>query len=555
MVTLGVCLILLAGCSIGGDSAEEEAGGNDQVGREVDDSAEVEPLDSDGETVEPDDGSAPEGGQGETTTGDDDLDSDDAAGNDPEGDSEPDGAGGADGESGGSIDRGPDLESYTPVPEDSTGDRLLILEDDGRLTSFDPDREEEVELRPARLGPQPRQPTWSPDGRFVAWAEVNRNGGATVVVSTADGVSQRGFATRSIPFFFSWSPAMDGTLALLANTNNATQLALDRINVFEDGGEDPASGDGLTLFEGGPLFSTWEGSGSRLAAHVGRTEISIVDPETGENQGPMIPGSPGLVTPVWLDSGAIAIVAPEAVDTGEPGTEEMPATIALAEVAEVAENDDTDVGRVANLRHLVAAPDGSWLVAEADQQSLLVQPPLRVAVANRDPEVQQVNDATAPPPAVLTRQAEELETLGPNLSRLDLATGELSEVIDESPVAFFANPVDRHTLALLSPRAPDRISPEWVVIDEGGNIIVSFPLIPNEHFVQNYLPFFDQYAQTTAYWSVDGQRFVVVGAEPDGVSGVWMVGIDGTTNRLRDGISASWRPGPRPAEGGGEGVV
>ena len=89
--------------------------------------------------------------------------------------------------------------------------RLAVLDADGHLVTMDPDGSDEIMLDEVEPGTsQVRQPTWSPDGRSVAWVhlEVTEAGALSAAVATSrDGGTRPTMArTAIVPFYLSWDP-------------------------------------------------------------------------------------------------------------------------------------------------------------------------------------------------------------------------------------------------------------------------------------------------------------------------------------------------------------
>ena len=199
------------------------------------------------------------------------------------------------------------------------------------------------------------------------------------------------------------------------------------------------------------------------------------------------------------------------------------------------------------ITEFMLAPEGAWIVEDPDGDSLLVQQPLPLAQAP-EPELQQV---------AVQAEAETLPSIGPRLDRVSTVDGEVTRILDETALAFFANPVDERVLAFLTPQPPERVGPEWLVIDgrevaddpdgpdgPDDNVLERFSLIPSNVFVRGYLPFFDQFAPQTRVWSPDGSRAVLSGREVDGVDGAWIIDGSGEAepSRIVDATVAFWRP-------------
>jgi hypothetical protein len=88
--------------------------------------------------------------------------------------------------------------------------RLLVQGVDGNLFTIRPDGSERVPLtNDASSLHQYLQPTWSPSGSKIAWAEVDSRTGEVksgLTVSQFDGLARVHFDTPYVPFYLMWSP-------------------------------------------------------------------------------------------------------------------------------------------------------------------------------------------------------------------------------------------------------------------------------------------------------------------------------------------------------------
>ena len=120
----------------------------------------------------------------------------------------------------------------------------------------------------------------------------------------------------------------------------------------------------------------------------------------------------------------------------------------------------------------------------------------------------------------------------------DLDGGAPVRVTNEDTVAFFWSP-DGHQLLLLTGR-PGSASMRWRVW-RGRERFVGDPFLPSPTFLHDYLPFFDQYAQTITPWAPDGSAFAYAGLH-DGRAGIWVQQIDGQRRLIGGGSFVTWAP-------------
>ena len=74
---------------------------------------------------------------------------------------------------------------------------------------------------------------------------------------------------------------------------------------------------------------------------------------------------------------------------------------------------------------------------------------------------------------------------------------------------------------------------------DGLESVVEFD--PEPSFINEFVPFFDQYAQSVSLWAPDGSAFAFPGTI-DGESGIWVQPTDGDATRIGDGTWVSWAP-------------
>jgi hypothetical protein len=134
---------------------------------------------------------------------------------------------------------------------------------------MDPDGSDEIVLDEVEPGTsQVRQPTWSPDGRSVAWVhvEVTEAGAVSASIATAgdDGTRPSTSRTEVVPFYLSWDPTSSRIAFLGAPSDTFIELG-----VLE--AADRSSG--TSLVAGQPLFFSWGPAGDQLLVHVGAERL------------------------------------------------------------------------------------------------------------------------------------------------------------------------------------------------------------------------------------------------------------------------------------------
>lgn len=111
-------------------------------------------------------------------------------------------------------------------------------------------------------------------------------------------------------------------------------------------------------------------------------------------------------------------------------------------------------------------------------------------------------------------------------------------VTNEDTVAFFWSP-DGDQLLLLT-GDPSNPALQWRVW-RGRERFVGDPFLPSPTFLRDYLPFFDQYAQTITPWAPDGSAFAYAGLH-DGRAGIWVQPLDGERRLIGGGAFVTWAP-------------
>ena len=382
--------------------------------------------------------------------------------------------------------------------------RLVVLAQDGNVLTMDPDGGNSVALtEDAAQGRAYLYPTWSPDGRAVAFVELTVQEGEAAGASALHIVSQDGREARRIrtefpPFYLFWSPTSE-TLAFLSNW--ASGLALRMVDVA--GGATEAR----TVGEGNPFYFSWEPGGQSLFAHIGNNDLTFLD--TDGNRAPLDVAAGQFQAPHWSADGQ-----------------------RLAFVTE-GENDQNTLN--------ISDATGEQVRELASQRG-----PLSF---NWSPD----NDRLAYSHGT---QQVGLAAFGP-LWVVDVETNQSWELSKEPVVAFFWSP-DGESVAFLRPEIHDPVerSPEAAPLRQNGQLWLrwhlwngerTYPLdifSPSEQFLLNYIRYFDQYAQSVSIWSPDSTHLLYAGLGEGGLDGIWTLPVaeGSTATRVTRGTLAAWSP-------------
>jgi TolB protein len=351
-----------------------------------------------------------------------------------------------------------------------------------------------------------RWPTYSPDGKRLAFAGYRSQTGGLVSAAVLNALSGQGSASILLessvlaPIYLYWSPDSRHLTALL---QRGQQLEL---HLLDASGAEP----GRLLVAGQPLYWSWAPDGKTVAVHVGgdaRTNdaawiglLSADPPDAREERFAEAPG--GFRAPAWAPSGGkLAFVGLAG------GLSMLSVRDAAGQVTRVASNP-TEIA-------FSWSPADDWL-----------------AFASLSP---------GPPPLY-----QGLELIRPDGS-------ERHRLTQDQLVAFYWAP-DGKRLALLGVDTASR-SLAWSTIQvdgKGQHALATF--LPSRDFAFQ-LPFFDQYAQSTNVWSPDGRKLVYAsegGGErrngSDGGERVMILDAEGQAApaSIARGSAAVWSPVQTP---------
>jgi len=391
---------------------------------------------------------------------------------------------------GGSTDPTTDAPSARPtstVAADLVGlpGRLAILNAAGDLVTMDPDGSDELVLDEVEAGrSQVRQPTWSPDGRSVAWVrvEITEAGAlsAAVATSTDHGARPTEARTAVVPFYLSWDPTSSRIAYLGSPSEDEIELG-----ILEIAGRSV----GTPLDTGQPFYLSWGPNGDQLLVHVGGDRLERLDLDGSLTTVAERPGT--FSAPVWTADGRTFVYA--SIDAGDQRL-----VVRGAEAGR-----ERPVVPYDGLIAFVVSPDGD-----------------RIAFQVLEPE------RTLP------------------LSVIDVGTGETVEITESAIASFFWSP-DGKRLLYLEPGSPDgeQLWFRWGVWDETSSFLTP-RFIPSELIAVGYLQFFEQYAQSMSLWSPDSSSFAYPGMSEDGERGIWIQSArpDRAPVLVAEGDFVTWSP-------------
>jgi TolB protein len=375
--------------------------------------------------------------------------------------------------------------STSPAPAaglDGAPGRIAVLDGLGALVTIDPDGSDPVVLAETVPGETlVQQPTWSPDGRRIAWVRVATGEGGipTLVTAAADGTTPTETRTAVIPFYLSWDPTSSRIAYLGAASSTDIQLGVAEV---------AGAGDATALDTGTSYYLSWNPTGDELFVHVDTDRLDRLE------LGGAITAvdEPGMFNvPVWTADGRSLVYA-----TAGEHRQRL--------VAHDVERDRAEA--------LVRFDGGITFVVDRDARRVAFQ------VARGPGDVDP-------------------------LSVLDRETGEVEAVAAEIVPAYFWSPDGSRLLYLIPEETPEGFLFRWGVWD-GESSFTTPRFAPTDTFAREYLRFFEQYAQSMTLWAPDGSAFAYAGTNEAGETGVWIQpaveGVDPVL--LGAGVFASWSP-------------
>jgi TolB protein len=373
---------------------------------------------------------------------------------------------------------------------EASQNRLLVLSQEGNIFTLQPDGGGRFDLTTdATPDHFYTQPTWSPTGERIAWAEINRSAetlSGALLTSAADGGDRMRVEALYPPFYLYWSP--DGNqLAFLSNWTGlgSTTIALRLVDVA--GGDVEARMLGL----GAPFYFSWSPDSRQLLTHVGSQRVGLLALDGAETV--LAESRARFATPQWsgehLLYGVDVENRPQLVIADSTGVIQQAVTFFQADTATA----------------FSLSPDGR-----------------RVAYTETD----------APARA---------NSFGP-LFVFDRVSEEYEQLSNEPVLAFFWSP-DGGSLLFMNIEFEGENPWLRVQIWDGAQTRKYSRFIPSNVFFNQYLPFADQYAQSMRVWAPDGSAFVYAGRGEDGNFGIWVHSLDAERPQLvAEGVFAAWSP-------------
>lgn len=386
--------------------------------------------------------------------------------------------------------------------------QIALVDNNGNVWLVSPDGAERRQLTSDGAGY--RFPTWSPDGRWLAFVGPDQANRAALYVSPAmgDEAAVLFASLESAPFYLYWAP---DSQAITFLTQEARGLAMRLARPAEPGVD-------RVLGRGAPFYWVWAPASDRLLMHVGgartvsaEAHLSLLDNQDDAQRVELdlAPGS--FQAPSWSNDGQYIFYVAE----DEAGRNAIFKT-------EIETLGQTLLTRVTGATLMVASPTGEHLAyLEITRR---VNPPLGTAyVIQTDGQGQ--------------RQVLEDLVLSmywsPDGRKLALLT----------PTFVENDSAGRNRPDGLAAPLPQRLAFRWWVYDletETLEPVATFDA--TSEFLQT-VPFFDQYHLSLTFWSPDSRYLVLSEVDREGDGGtVWIVDTTGQEpdRQVGEGTLAVW---------------
>lgn len=295
------------------------------------------------------------------------------------------------------------------------------------------------------------QPSWSPDGRLVAFSRASSTGN-WLVIGPGTGGSLVTYETPFAAFYIHWSP--DGrSVAMLGAADSKVALAI----------LDLETGVVEMVDAAVSYYFHWSPDSSRVLTYLDNSRLQIIEASSGQ----ITPVATfdfiwsAYQAPSWMPDGDSIVYVRPAEDQSEGAQDEL--------VIHDLESGRIDViGTGAGFFSFAVSPDGTLVAYSlhslADTASMyLVEPD----------------------------------------------SGEVAEVDAPNTVAWQWSP-DGRKILLLGINEERRLSMD--VYQDGA--ITAYPSItPSENFLRSYIPFWNQYGHSHTLWAPDSSAFVYAAAD------------------------------------------
>lgn len=400
----------------------------------------------------------------------------------------------------------PDLNDKPLLPN-----QIAFVGNDNNIWLISPDGKNlQAVTNDATGGLGYRFPTWSPDGRHIAFIGPHQNRIIGLYVFTIDGIMPEAFygTPSSTPFYLYWSPNGQSLTFL---TQEPSGLAMRAINVSQ-------GDDSRMLEEGSPFYWVWSPQGDRLLMHVGgarvfseEAHLSVLDYREDATRVDLKLAPGRFQAPIWSADGQDVFYVAED-DTGDDAIFGMNMdTLEQYQVSNL-----TGIGQT----YMVISPNNqhiAYLESDLSRPIPLGSPYLV--------------DTTSGETRLITERSVMSMYWSPDGTKLALLTAGFDDGGSSVKGAGLAAPLLQEIVF------------RWWVYDVAADALEPLLSIkPTIDFVQT-VPYFDQYHLSLTFWSPDSRYFVVTSElEEDQGGAVIVVDTTGqeSPRQVGEGKMAVW---------------
>ena len=269
-----------------------------------------------------------------------------------------------------------------------------------------------------------------------------------------------------------------------------------------------AGGDvAIPLAHGEPFYFSWAPDGSRVFSHIGWGLLSYVSIDG--SQSPLVESGGEFLAPQWnLDRDRLLYVV----------------RTATAQSLVVDEQDGSE-------RRELLSFEGGMRFSLSSNGRLLAY--LVIEGSGED------DDGSSS----VAGAGDVVQAITGALVIHDLVDDRPQALTTEPVLSFFWSPDGNSLLYMVPEQIGGQLWLRWYVWD-GDRSLQLESFRPTPVYLRDYLPFFEQYAQTLSPWSPDSSRFVYAGTDGRGESGIWVQAADGAVPPIfvAEGVFASWSP-------------
>jgi TolB protein len=407
-------------------------------------------------------------------------------------------------------------------------DRIAFVGPDDSLYVTDRNGQDVELLVAVEEGTSLGYPTWSPDGRRVAYLAQRQTGsgvesGLYAVSTQGDAPTRLYTSANHPPFYLYWSPDSQ-YISFLTQEDAGLALRL----ASADG-----SGDARVLERGAPFYWSWSPEGKELFMHIGGARhfsgdahMAILSSQPNASPAMLDDAPASFQAPAWSPDGERILYAGEDESGGQ--------ALYLRGRAGGAVEKLVDVSGSVGFNW---SPDGRWIAYQqiAPGNAPLGDVFLMPAPGATLPGGRTGSDESGADGGVQVRQVSRDLTVAffwsPDSTRLAL----LVPSLEDSPATHGGS------LSAPLPQEPQLVLHWWVAEVPDGELHPVAAFRPSSAFLQ-ILPFFDQYAHSIRFWSPDSRYLVYGDQESPTQAGIWVADVlaQEPARRLADGSMPIW---------------